>query len=54
MIVPEPDAPVIVVGPVAVRLTDDARIVPPLSLVTVLIRVSTGEISLSLMVQVDV
>ena len=52
--VAEPEFPVIVVGPVAVRFTDEAATVPPLSLVTVLVSVSTGEISLLLMVQVAV
>ena len=51
---PEPDAPVMVVGPVAVRLTVEANTVPPWVLVMVLVSVRTGEMSLSLMVQVEV
>ena len=49
-----PVAPVIVVGPVAVRLTVFAATVPPWVLVMVLTNVKTGDMSLSLMVQVAV
>ena len=49
-----PVTPVIVVGPVAVRLTVLAANVPPLLFVTVFTNVKVGAMSASSMVQVEV
>ena len=46
--------PETVVGPVAFKVKSETTAAPPLSFVTVLLRVRIGEISLSLMVQVEV
>ena len=51
---PAPVKPVMVVGPVAVRLTVLAAMVPPLSLVMVFTSVSTGAISELVMEHVEV
>ena len=49
-----PVTPMMVVGPVALRLTVLAATMPPWVLLMVLTSVKTGDTSASLMVQVDV